>query len=100
MSPSADSGDGCGKMSTLALPESMDEDQKEQLRQQKEMQRLEARIREAATRQSMPGGAKVEGEAERRMRELYEERLREYGDLAAVDDEKGDERYDSKIDIS
>lgn len=71
----------------------MDESQKEQLRQQKEMQRLEARIREAATRQAMPGGPKVEGEAERRMRELYEERLREYGDLAAADDEMGDERY-------
>lgn len=35
-----------------------------------------------------------EGEAERRMRELYEERLREYGELAAVEDEKGDDaRY-------
>ena len=94
---SADSGDGQGKASTLALPETMDEDQKEQLRQQKEMQRLEARIREAASRQAMPGGPKVEGEAERRMRELYEERLREYGDLAAVDDERGDERYDTKL---
>lgn len=57
---------------------------------------VQARIREAAAMQAMPGGAaaKPEGEAERRMRELYEERLREYGDLAIVDDEKGDEdRY-------
>lgn len=65
----------------------MDAAQEEQLRQQKEMQRLEARVREAAARQALPGGGsvdgkKVEGEAERRMRELYEERLREYGDLA------------------
>lgn len=51
----------------------------------------QARIREAATRHTMPGGAKVEGEAERRMRELYEERLREYGDLA-----KGEEEEDAR----
>lgn len=74
----------------------MDADQEEQLRQQKEMQRLEARVREAAARQTMPGagagaGGKPEGEAERRMRELYEERLREYGDLATGDDEKEEE---------
>lgn len=59
---------------------------------------VQARIREAAAMQTVPGGgaggAKREGEAERRMRELYEERLREYGDLAVVDDTKGDEdRY-------
>lgn len=52
----------------------------------------QARIREAASRQAMPGGPKVEGDAERRMRELYEERLREYGDLA-----KGDEEGDMEI---
>lgn len=71
----------------------MDADQAEQLRQQKEMQRLEARVREAAARQAMPGGAPaaVEGVGERRMRELYEERLREYGDLATVEDEQGEE---------
>lgn len=71
----------------------MDPDQEEQLRQQREMQRLETRIREAAARQAMPGApeAKVEGEAERRMRELYEERLREYGDLATGDEEKDEE---------
>lgn len=71
----------------------MDQDQEEQLRQQKEMQKLEARIREAATRQAMPGATAVkkEGEAERRMRELYEERLQEYGDLAAVDEEKAED---------
>ena len=89
----AGGGSPTKKPSSLALSESMDEDQKEQLRQQKEMQRLEARIREAASREAMPGAApKVEGAAERRMRELYEERLREYGDLAALDEEKGDER--------
>lgn len=49
---------------------------------------LQARIREAAARQNMPGGSKTEGEAERRMRELYEERLLEYGDLAKNDDEQ------------
>lgn len=72
----------------------MDADQEEQLRQQKEMQRLEARIRDAAARQAMPGGPpveKVESEAERRMRELYEERLKEYGELATVDGEKEEE---------
>lgn len=69
----------------------MDAEQEEQLRQQKEMQRLEARIRDAAARQAMPGAPpvdKTETEAERRMRELYEERLKEYGELAAVDGEK------------
>ena len=71
----------------------MGADQEEQLRQQKEMQRLEARIRDAAARQAMPGApvAKVESEAERRMRELYEERLKEYGELATVDGEKEEE---------
>ncbi|CAM9196041.1 unnamed protein product [Discosporangium mesarthrocarpum] len=80
---------GNGSEPGLALPETMDKEQEEQLRQQKEMQRLESRIREAAARQSMPGkgGGKVEGEAERRMRELYEERLMEYGELATNDDE-------------
>ena len=69
----------------------MDPAQEEQLRQQKEMQRLEARVREAAARQALPGAKKVEGEAERRMRELYEERLREYGDLATGEEEDADE---------
>lgn len=71
----------------------MDADQAEQLKQQKEMQRLEARVREAAARQAMPGAAPAaaEGVGERRMRELYEERLREYGDLATVEDEQGEE---------
>lgn len=82
-----------GNASSLALPETMDADQEEQLRQQKEMQRLEARIRDAAARQAMPGApaAKAESEAERRMRELYEERLKEYGELATVDGDKEEE---------
>ena len=54
---------------------------------------MQARIREGAARAAMPN-EKGEGEAERRMRELYEERLREYGELAAVEDEMGDDaRY-------
>lgn len=87
-------GAAAGNASSLALPETMDADQEEQLRQQKEMQRLEARIRDAAARQAMPGAqaAKVESEAERRMRELYEERLKEYGELAAAEAEEEDRR--------
>lgn len=88
----ADKAARAAKASGLALPETMDAAQEEQLRQQKEMQRLEARVREAAARQALPGGGKkVEGEAERRMRELYEERLREYGGLATGEDEDEDE---------
>lgn len=91
----AESGARESESSSLALPETMDPDQEAQLRQQKEMQRLEARIRDAAARQAMPGAPteKVESEPERRMRELYEERLREYGDLAGDEEKEEEERY-------
>lgn len=52
---------------------------------------MQARIREGAARVAMPN-SKAEGEAERRMRELYEERLQEYGELAAVEEKEEDER--------
>ncbi|CAM9748549.1 unnamed protein product, partial [Sphacelaria rigidula] len=57
---------------------------------------IQARIREGAARAAMPSDKhQGEGEAERRMRELYEERLREYGELAAVEDEQGEDTRDT-----
>ncbi|CAM9858906.1 unnamed protein product [Scytosiphon promiscuus] len=89
------------RSSGLALPETMDADQEEQLRQQKEMQRLEARVREAAAREAMPGarvvgeGGKPESVAERRMRELYEERLRDSGSPADTETRMASKREDT-----
>lgn len=68
----------------LALPETMDAASAKQLREQQELQRMEAKIREAARMQQfkaapLPAGAKL--------KELHDERLKEYSELAANADE-------------